>query len=97
MVAINQLPATGPGKCLAYHWHKHDDDEEFFFCLEGEFLPYDFASVGTGLVWYVKGAPAEGHSLRQVRPGVPTVALSWGLAGELVSLAYLCGARGLFP
>jgi mannose-6-phosphate isomerase-like protein (cupin superfamily) len=21
-----------------YHWHKHDDDDEFFFCLEGEFL-----------------------------------------------------------
>src|SRR5207302_6170596 len=21
-----------------YHWHKHDHDEEFFFCLDGEFL-----------------------------------------------------------
>jgi mannose-6-phosphate isomerase-like protein (cupin superfamily) len=21
-----------------YHWHKHDHDDEFFFCLEGEFL-----------------------------------------------------------
>jgi quercetin dioxygenase-like cupin family protein len=21
-----------------YHWHKHDDDDEFFFCLEGEFM-----------------------------------------------------------
>lgn len=21
-----------------YHWHKHDDDDEFFFCLEGEFF-----------------------------------------------------------
>jgi mannose-6-phosphate isomerase-like protein (cupin superfamily) len=21
-----------------YHWHKHDDDDEFFFCLEGQFL-----------------------------------------------------------
>ena len=21
-----------------YHWHKHDDDDEFFFCLSGEFL-----------------------------------------------------------
>jgi len=21
-----------------YHWHKHDDEDEFFFCLEGEFL-----------------------------------------------------------
>jgi mannose-6-phosphate isomerase-like protein (cupin superfamily) len=21
-----------------YHWHKHDNDDEFFFCLEGEFL-----------------------------------------------------------
>lgn len=21
-----------------YHWHKHDQDDEFFFCLEGEFL-----------------------------------------------------------
>jgi mannose-6-phosphate isomerase-like protein (cupin superfamily) len=21
-----------------YHWHKHDVDDEFFFCLEGEFL-----------------------------------------------------------
>lgn len=20
------------------HWHKHDNDDEFFFCLEGEFL-----------------------------------------------------------
>ena len=21
-----------------YHWHKHDSDDEFFFCLDGEFL-----------------------------------------------------------
>ena len=21
-----------------YHWHKHDNDDEFFFCLEGAFL-----------------------------------------------------------
>ena len=21
-----------------YHWHKHDDDDEFFFCLEGDFI-----------------------------------------------------------
>jgi dTDP-4-dehydrorhamnose 3,5-epimerase-like enzyme len=21
-----------------YHWHKHDDDDEFFFCVEGELL-----------------------------------------------------------
>ena len=21
-----------------YHWHKHEHDDEFFFCLEGEFL-----------------------------------------------------------
>ena len=21
-----------------YHWHKHDYDDEFFFCLDGEFL-----------------------------------------------------------
>jgi quercetin dioxygenase-like cupin family protein len=21
-----------------YHWHKHDEDDEFFFCLIGEFL-----------------------------------------------------------
>jgi oxalate decarboxylase/phosphoglucose isomerase-like protein (cupin superfamily) len=21
-----------------YHWHKHDDDDEFFFCLDGELL-----------------------------------------------------------
>lgn len=21
-----------------YHWHKHADDDEFFFCLDGEFL-----------------------------------------------------------
>ncbi len=21
-----------------YHWHKHDNDDEFFFCLEGKFL-----------------------------------------------------------
>ncbi|MEP7292003.1 MAG: cupin domain-containing protein [Chloroflexota bacterium] len=21
-----------------FHWHKHDDEDEFFFCLEGEFL-----------------------------------------------------------
>src|SRR5215472_4432332 len=21
-----------------YHWHKHDNDDEFFFCLEGMFL-----------------------------------------------------------
>ena len=21
-----------------YHWHKHEDDDEFFFCLDGRFL-----------------------------------------------------------
>jgi len=21
-----------------YHWHKHDNDDEFFFCLDGEFF-----------------------------------------------------------
>jgi oxalate decarboxylase/phosphoglucose isomerase-like protein (cupin superfamily) len=21
-----------------YHWHKHDDDDEFFYCVEGELL-----------------------------------------------------------
>jgi len=21
-----------------YHWHQHTDDDEFFFCLEGQFL-----------------------------------------------------------
>ena len=21
-----------------YHWHKHDNDDEFFFCVEGQFL-----------------------------------------------------------
>jgi mannose-6-phosphate isomerase-like protein (cupin superfamily) len=21
-----------------YHWHKHEQDDEFFFCLDGEFL-----------------------------------------------------------
>jgi mannose-6-phosphate isomerase-like protein (cupin superfamily) len=21
-----------------YHWHKHDDDDEFFFCLDGSFI-----------------------------------------------------------
>jgi mannose-6-phosphate isomerase-like protein (cupin superfamily) len=21
-----------------YHWHKHDNDDEFFFCLEGAFI-----------------------------------------------------------
>ena len=21
-----------------YHWHKHDNDDEFFFCLQGELL-----------------------------------------------------------
>ena len=21
-----------------YHWHKHDAEDEFFFCLDGEFL-----------------------------------------------------------
>ena len=21
-----------------YHWHKHEHDDEFFFCLEGKFL-----------------------------------------------------------
>jgi mannose-6-phosphate isomerase-like protein (cupin superfamily) len=21
-----------------YHWHKHDNDDEFFFCLDGEFI-----------------------------------------------------------
>jgi mannose-6-phosphate isomerase-like protein (cupin superfamily) len=20
-----------------YHWHKHDEDDEFFFCLDGQF------------------------------------------------------------
>jgi mannose-6-phosphate isomerase-like protein (cupin superfamily) len=21
-----------------YHWHKHDNDDEFFFCLDGDFI-----------------------------------------------------------
>jgi mannose-6-phosphate isomerase-like protein (cupin superfamily) len=21
-----------------YHWHKHDDDDEFFFVIEGRFI-----------------------------------------------------------
>jgi len=21
-----------------YHWHKHEDDDEFFFCLDGNFI-----------------------------------------------------------
>ncbi len=21
-----------------YHWHKHDNEDEFFFCLEGQFI-----------------------------------------------------------
>jgi mannose-6-phosphate isomerase-like protein (cupin superfamily) len=21
-----------------YHWHKHDNDDEFFYCVEGQFL-----------------------------------------------------------
>ena len=21
-----------------YHWHKHDQEDEFFFCLDGEFM-----------------------------------------------------------
>jgi|SRR5579872_1821822 len=21
-----------------YHWHKHDDDDEFFYCVDGRFL-----------------------------------------------------------
>ncbi|MFI4967374.1 MAG: cupin domain-containing protein [Gammaproteobacteria bacterium] len=21
-----------------YHWHKHDDDDEFFYCIEGLFI-----------------------------------------------------------
>lgn len=21
-----------------YHWHKHDNDDEFFFCLDGQFI-----------------------------------------------------------
>jgi mannose-6-phosphate isomerase-like protein (cupin superfamily) len=21
-----------------YHWHKHDNDDEFFFCLDGQFF-----------------------------------------------------------
>jgi mannose-6-phosphate isomerase-like protein (cupin superfamily) len=21
-----------------YHWHKHDDDDEFFYCVDGKFL-----------------------------------------------------------
>ena len=23
---------------MKYHWHKHDDDDEFFFVLEGHFI-----------------------------------------------------------
>ncbi|HEY6784798.1 MAG TPA: cupin domain-containing protein, partial [Gemmatimonadales bacterium] len=22
----------------AYHWHKHDTEDEFFYCVEGQFL-----------------------------------------------------------
>src|SRR5258708_12393291 len=24
--------------CGEYHWHKHDDDDEFFYVIEGQFL-----------------------------------------------------------
>jgi mannose-6-phosphate isomerase-like protein (cupin superfamily) len=44
-----------------YHWHKHDNNDEFFFCLEGEFLvdleertvtlaPWQGFAVPTGVI-----------------------------------------------
>jgi uncharacterized cupin superfamily protein len=24
--------------CGEYHWHKHDDDDEFFYVIEGQLL-----------------------------------------------------------
>ena len=33
--SVIRLGVFQPGE---YHWHKHDNDDEFFFCLEGELL-----------------------------------------------------------
>jgi mannose-6-phosphate isomerase-like protein (cupin superfamily) len=44
-----------------YHWHKHDDDDEFFFVLQGRLLidledqtielnPHQGVTVGKGLM-----------------------------------------------
>ena len=44
-----------------YHWHKHDDDDEFFFVLEGRFL-IDLEPAADGVTpgRVVTLAPREG-------------------------------------
>jgi hypothetical protein len=32
-----------------YHWHKHDNDDEFFFCLDRSRGPHSSARASTGL------------------------------------------------
>jgi mannose-6-phosphate isomerase-like protein (cupin superfamily) len=45
-----------------YHWHKHDDDDEFFFVLEGEFLiDLDQAADGVTPGKVVTLGPREGY------------------------------------
>ena len=44
-----------------YHWHKHDDDDEFFFVLDGTFLiDLDPAADGVTPGRVVSLAPREG-------------------------------------
>ena len=53
-----------------YHWHKHDDDDEFFYVVDGELLidlrrPYGFAPARPGICGSENSRPphprAESH------------------------------------
>jgi mannose-6-phosphate isomerase-like protein (cupin superfamily) len=55
------------GRQGEYHWHKHDDDDEFFFVIEGRFvidLEDRSSSFNRGRV-----RRAEGRDPSNPRPG----------------------------
>jgi mannose-6-phosphate isomerase-like protein (cupin superfamily) len=53
-----------------YHWHKHDDDDEFFYVVDGELLIdiQDYGDVIQGSADGPEGRPAENRTV-SLKPG----------------------------
>jgi len=45
-----------------YHWHKHDDEDEFFYVVEGRFLMPDGDPIPFGVVTLISGGQALGRA-----------------------------------